>query len=314
MDKGSALIAAFEQAALLHHVRPALGASHWQPTYGELDAAANRLAHALLRRSGKLEDRVAILMQHDTPAIAALLAVLKAGKIAAALNPTNPSARLRQLMDDTEPAHIITDIDHLDLASEIAGPACAVILFEDESGQGPDHNPSLVIGTDQTACLVYTSGSTGGPKAVMKTHRQLMHSAYVQTDALGYTAYDRIPLFGSLSSGQGINVVWSALINGAQLCPFPVIHVGITGLRDWMIDQQITVYYSSASIFRNFARTLDDNVTFPLVHAVRLASESVTSDDFKLFQKHFSHRCIFVHALSLFGNFGHCSLAQFGGR
>jgi amino acid adenylation domain-containing protein len=298
VGEDSALLAAFEHAVLSHHARPALGASRWQPTYGELNAAANRLAHALLRRSGTSEGPVAILMQHDTPAIAAVLAVVKAGKIAAALNPTHPPTRLRQLMEDIEPALIVTDIVYQDLASEIAAPACAVVRFEDESGQGPDHNPSLVIGADQTACLVYTSGSTGRPKGVMKTHRQLMHSAYVRTDVMGYTAHDRIPLFASLSSGQAINSMWSALLNGAQLCPFPIINVGITGLRAWMIDQQITVYHSSASIFRHFAKTLDDDVTFPLVHAVWLASESVTSDDFKLFQKHFSDRCVFVHTLS----------------
>jgi amino acid adenylation domain-containing protein len=293
-----ALPAAFEQAVLLHRDRPALGANHWQPTYRELNATANRLAHVLLRHSCGLEDRVAILMQHDTPAIAAVLAVLKAGKIAAALDPTHPPLHLRQMIKDIEPAIIITDVVDLDLASEIAGPACAVIRFDDEGGQGSDHNPALMIDADQTACLVYTSGSTGHPKGVMKTHRQLMHSAYVQADVMGYIAHDRIPLFAALSTGQGINVAWSALLNGAQLCPFPMIHVGTTGLRAWMIDHQITVYLSSASIFRHFAKTLDDDVTFPLVHVVRLYSESVTADDFKLFQKHFSPRCLFVHALS----------------
>jgi acyl-CoA synthetase (AMP-forming)/AMP-acid ligase II len=199
------LLAAFEEAVLLHHHRPALGASRWQPTYGELNAAANRLAHALLRDSGTSEDRVAILMQHDTPVIAAILAVLKAGKIAAVLNPTHPPARLRQLMEDIEPALIVTDIVYVDLASDIAGPACSVLRFEDESGHGPDHNPALVIGADQTACLVYTSGSTGRPKGVMKTHRQLIHGASIQTDAMGYTAHDCIPLLASLGSGQGLS-------------------------------------------------------------------------------------------------------------
>jgi amino acid adenylation domain-containing protein len=295
---GIGLPAAFEQAVLLRHDRPALGASRWQPTYGELNAAANRIAHALLRHSCGLEDRVAILMQHDTPAIAAVLAVLKAGKIAAALNPTHPPARLRQLMEDIEPAFIIADTVYLDLASEIAGSACTVLGFEQESAHGPDHNPLLPIDANQTACLVYTSGSTGRPKGVMKTHRQLMHSAYVQADAMRYTADDRIPLLGSLSSGQGITFIWGALLSGAQLCPFPMLRVGTAGLRAWLIDQQITVYMSSASVFRNFARTLEDGVTFPLVHAVRLASEAATSEDFKLFKKHFSPHCAFVHALN----------------
>jgi amino acid adenylation domain-containing protein len=298
VSDGIGLPAAFEQAVLLHHDRPALGASRWQPTYGELNAAANRIAHALLRHSCGLEDRVAILMQHDTPAIAAVLAALKAGKVVSVLNPTHPAVRLRQLIEDLEPAIIVTDTVHLDLATEIADRACAVVRFEDEIAQGPDHNPSLVIGPDQTACLVYTSGSAGSPKAVMKTHRQLLHSTYVKNNAMGFTASDRIPLFGSLSSGQGINLIWSALLNGAQLCPFPMIQVGTTGLRAWMIDQQITVYISSPSVFRSFCQTLEDDTVFPLVHALHLGSEAATSDDFKLFQKHFSHQCTFVHPLS----------------
>jgi amino acid adenylation domain-containing protein len=237
-------------------------------------------------------------MQHDTPAIAAVLAVLKAGKIATVFNPTHPPARLRQLTEDIEPALIISDMDHLDLASEIAASTCTVIGFEQESAHGPDHNPLLPIDANQTACIVYTSGSTGRPKGVMKTHRQLIHSAYVQADAMRYTADDRIPLLGSLSSGQGITFIWGALLNGAQLCPFPMIRVGTAGLRTWLIDQQITVYMSSASVFRNFAKTLEDGVTFPLVHAVRLASEAATSEDFKLFKNYFSPRCAFVHALN----------------
>src|SRR5262245_1840925 len=199
------LPAAFEHAVLLHRDRRALGAGAWQPTYGELNAAVNRLAHALLRFSNKLEERVAVLMQHDTPAIAAVLAVIKAGKIAAALDPTHPPARLRHLVEDIAPALIITDSAYLDLAFTIAGRGCEVIRFADASGHGPDHNPALLIGADQTACLVYTSGSTGCPKGIMRTHRQLIHSAYVHTDAMGYTADDRIPLFASLSNGQGNN-------------------------------------------------------------------------------------------------------------
>src|SRR5262249_42629493 len=142
---------------------------------------------------------------------------------------------------------------------------------------------------------VYTSGSTGRPKGIMRTHRQLVHSAYVHTDAMRYTADDRIPLFASLFTGQGNNLMCSVLLSGARLCPFPMIQVGVIGLRAWMIDQQITIYISTASIFRNLAKTLEEGVTFPLVHVVRFAAESATSDDFKLFQKHFSPRCAFVH-------------------
>ena len=90
--------------------------------------------------------------------------------------------------------------------------------------------------------------------------------------------------------------------------------VGTVGLRDWLIDQQISVYMSSASVFRNFAKTLEDGATFPLVHAVRLASEAATSEDFKLFKKYFSPS-MYVRSYSLvIRNFHRRSLAQLSAR
>ena len=73
---------------------------------------------------------------------------------------------------------------------------------------------------------------------------------------------------------------------------------GVTGLSEWMLDHRITLYISSASIFRQFVNTLGDGERFPLVRAVRLASEAATSDDFKAFQRLFSDECRFVHTLA----------------
>ena len=132
----------------------------------------------------------------------------------------------------------------------------------------------------------------------MMTHRQFRRNVIIHTEAMDYCAADRIPLFGSLSGGQGITVMWCALLNGAALYPFPVIVKGVTGLASWMTRCGITVYASSASIYRNFMKTLDPDFRFFSVRAVRLSSEPATSDDFKLFQAHFPDGCWFVHTLS----------------
>ena len=57
-------------------------------------------------------------------------------------NPTHPPARLRQLTEDIEPALIIADRVHLDLASEIAGAACAVIEGKDSANRKLSKNKS----------------------------------------------------------------------------------------------------------------------------------------------------------------------------
>jgi len=259
------LPACFERAAAANAWRVAFDAGAQQTTYQELNETANRLAHSLLRRGGSPGDRIAILMQHGSPQVAAALAVLKAGRIVVALNPSNPAARLKQLVGDAEPSCIVTDAADAALAAELARPNCGVVRFESESAEGSTSNPSIAIDPGQTAFLVYTSGSTGQPKGVMQTHRQQVRDAIIFTEAVPYTAEDRIALFGSLNHGQGIGMMWCALLNGAALCPFAVALNGVTGLADWMIENRITSYVSSASIFRSFMKILDDDVRLPRI-------------------------------------------------
>ena len=89
------LPACFSQVVAAHASRIALVSASWQPSYGELDATANRLAHGLLQHGGIAGDRVALLMRHDVFLFCAMLSVLKAGMTVVVLNPTDPPERLR---------------------------------------------------------------------------------------------------------------------------------------------------------------------------------------------------------------------------
>jgi amino acid adenylation domain-containing protein len=286
----------FERMAATHPSRIALGSSGWQPTYAELNAAANRLAHALLGRGGKQGDRVAILMRHDTPVIAAMLAALKAGRIVVVLNASDPVARLMELVEEAQAQLVVTDGVTPDLPT--ATGRFHILNFDPIAADGPTHNPALPLSPDDVAYVGYTSGSTGRPKGVIWSHRTVLHHVRRLSTAMGLVAEDRIALLASVSGGQGPGTAWCALANGATLCPFPVIEQGVVGLARWMQDQRITIYASSASLFRHFMRTLDDGAVFPHMRAVRIASEPATSADFAAFQSHFSERCGFFHTMS----------------
>jgi amino acid adenylation domain-containing protein len=296
-DFDEALVAAFERVAAAFPSRIALGSDLWEPTYRELNEVANGLAHRLRSCGVASGDRVAILMSHDAPMVAAVLGILKAGSIVVALDPGDPVSRLKMLVEDAEPSVILTDVQNRNLAAEFAHPGCNILNFESESATGPVQNPSIEISPTQTAFLTYTSGTTGRPKGVMKSHRQLRRNAAVHTEAMHYTENDRIPLFAMISTGQGATGLWF-LLNGAMLCPLSLKTRGLIGLADWIIDRGLTVYVSSASVFRSLVKTIDDRLVFSNVRAVRLAAETVTADDFRAFQQHFPRTSIFVHTLS----------------
>ena len=205
---------------------------------------------------------------------------------------------LKMLVEDAEPSVIVTDVQNRNLAAEFGHSGCSILSFESETVMGPFQNPSIEILPEQTAFLVYTSGTTGRPKGVMQTHRQLRRAAAAHTEAMQYTENDRIPLFAMVSTSQGSVVLCGILLNGARLCPFSLKARGIAGLADWIIARELTVYVSSASIFRTLAKTIDDRLVFATVRAVRLASEAVTADDFRAFRQHFPPTSIFVHMLS----------------
>jgi amino acid adenylation domain-containing protein len=283
----------FERAAKAHRTRPAIGSGGWRPSYQELDETANRLAHALIQRGGQVGDRVAVLMQHDAPIIAAMLGVLKAGRIAVVLNPNEPASRLKELMHDAEPSLVLADRENGQVASVIA-EECAVQHYESGTKFGPTADPGIRRCSDDVAFLCYTSGSTGRPKAVMRTHRQELRNAYLHAGSWGVIADDRIALLASLTGGLGISISWSALLHGAALFPFATMDEGFSGLAGMLTDDRITILASTASFFRAFTRSLAPGTIFPGIRVVRLSSEPVTADDFKEFQAHFSETANFV--------------------
>jgi acyl-coenzyme A synthetase/AMP-(fatty) acid ligase len=295
-DFDETLVSAFDRAVGLFPTNVAVSSPSWEASYRDFNATTNRLAHKLIALGGMEGDRIAILMKHDTPAIGANVAIVKAGRIVVVLYPGDPVGRLKVMMADAEPSVLVTDEENQELARAIAGAGCTVLNFETATIAGPTDDPHCSISSTDVAALVYTSGATGRPKGVMCTHRQYRRNAAAHTDSMQYTKRDRIPLLSTMNTGQGGVCVWYSLLSGATLCPFPLKKMGVTGLANWLIDRRITVYGSSAAVFRTLIKTLGEQAVFPRIRAVRLSA--ATGDDFRLSRRHFPAAETFVHPLA----------------
>ncbi|TXJ27362.1 MAG: amino acid adenylation domain-containing protein [Afipia sp.] len=143
-------------------------------THGELEAAANRLAHRLIAMGIGPEVRVAIALEKSIDAIIAILAVLKAGGAFTPVEPDHPEARNRHILTAPGLSLVISRTKHIaNLPSDIATPFLNLDATDVSSESG--EAPATVIAPRQLAYVIYTSGSTGIPKGVAVEHGPLAH-------------------------------------------------------------------------------------------------------------------------------------------
>ena len=278
----------FEKIVRLYSHRPAVKTKNHLLTYEAVNQAANRVAHTILRQRGEREEPIALLFEHDAPMIVAILGVLKAGKMCVVLDPSLPRARTAYMLEDSQAALLLTDGKNLVSARELAQDE-SLLMNIDESDAGlSTENPALSISPDHLAYIVYTSGSTGQPKGVLQNHRNGLHEAMLYANGLHISPEDRLALLYSCSASQGMKIAFGALLNGAALCPYDLKEEGVGNLAAWLVQQEITIYFSIPIVFRQFVGALTGQEKLPRLRLIQLGSDSVTLKEVEEYKKRFS--------------------------
>src|SRR5262245_830700 len=114
-------------------------------TYEELNHAANRLAYVILKRRGKENERVALLMEQSASLIAAMLGILKAGKTYVPLDCHYPQARLASILQDSQPTLMVTNNRNLSLARQLVPEAFRITNIDEIESNPGDRDPNGLI-------------------------------------------------------------------------------------------------------------------------------------------------------------------------
>jgi amino acid adenylation domain-containing protein len=181
-------------------------------TYAELDAHANRLAHALRARGIDAEARVAVQLDRGPALIAALLAVWKAGGAYVPVDPSYPAERVASIVRTSSTRVAITS----DAYADRFGSA-EVLLAEEDVSALPTTAPVRVDDLDRLAYVIFTSGSTGTPKGVEVTHRGLVNHVAWAARELASRGNGGAPLFSSVAFDLIVPNLWAPLVTGQRV-------------------------------------------------------------------------------------------------
>ena len=228
---GGTLPAAFSAMSLRYSDSPALTFDGTTLTHGQVESETARVAAALKRTNIGRGTRVAIVADPDLSVVVAYLAGLRVGAIVTLAHPSYTVSELADILRGSGAEVALAtgeslakvvglSADFLTIGLKGLDRAIAEHVLDD----GHESDVAAVepaIGPDSLAIQAFTSGSTGEPKPVRLSHRNLLTSIRGAMGAWRWSAADRLVHCLPIAHQHGLGAVHAALLSGSHAVILP---------------------------------------------------------------------------------------------
>ncbi|MCA1579773.1 MAG: amino acid adenylation domain-containing protein, partial [Acidobacteria bacterium] len=254
----------------------ALRAGTEELSYGELNEAANRVAHLLRERGVGVGELVAVCLERTAASVVALLGIWKAGAAYLPLDVEQPAARLQLMLEEAAPVLVLTTAvlrDRLGLERAL----CLDHEVEALARQ-PVHNPELRVAGETLAYVIYTSGSTGRPKGVMVEHGQLRNTLLAAQEFYQFTAAEVMACVAPFAFDISLFELLSPLLVGGR-----VVLVGGRELLEpetaATVLSEVTFLHSAPGLMRQLAGYLKASASaYRQIRGVMVGGDAVSPE------------------------------------
>lgn len=229
-DKGKLLYVGelLKRASTLYADRVALIYKDKTITYQELYQRATAFSHILKQHGLKPRDRVLMCFENSPEFYIAYFAIWQLGGIAAPLNIFLKEMELAHIVKDSQPVLIITETDRVPLFQQSNNSLPPILTEKDIALDQPvtfsKEDQLVSLEPDEMAVLLYTSGTTGVPKGVMLSSRNILTNIAQGVARFDMYTHERVfgvlPLFHVFSLNA---CVWATIFMGATVIVVPHI-------------------------------------------------------------------------------------------
>jgi len=213
-------------------------------TYAELELRATQLANYLRTLGAGPEVLVGLCVDRTPQFVIAALAIMQCGAAYLPMDSAHPAERLRFIVKDAAVRLLVT-LRYF--ADRFADLDARVVALDDEKSaisSQPTQLPDLKPGIDSLAYVIYTSGSSGRPKGVEVTHRNLSNLLSWHVGAFDVDSSTRATFQAGVGFDAAVWEIWPALTAGSAVyLPDESTRMSAGSLRDWLVEQQITISF-----------------------------------------------------------------------
>ncbi|MFE0759782.1 non-ribosomal peptide synthetase [Streptomyces smyrnaeus] len=246
--ENSTLPELFREVARRYAERTALVHGPERLTYAELDARADKVAHALRECGVAPGTFVGLHLTRSLELYVITLAVLKAGGCVVPLNPAHPDAVVRRIVEEAD-VRLLVHQGRWPAPESGDGPRRLTTTALIERARDCDGG-ALEAGSDPEgpAFVMFTSGSTGRPKGVLVPHRGLTRLA-VHSDEFEITENDCFVQQAAHSFAASTIEIWQSLLHGARLVVLPPRTPTLTDLVEAIEQHGVTFLSLPCGLF-----------------------------------------------------------------
>ncbi|KAK5987041.1 Nonribosomal peptide synthetase GRA1 [Cladobotryum mycophilum] len=196
----------------------ALSSTSESLSYKELSRASNILAYRLIELGVGPEVFVPLCFEKSIWAVVAMLAVWKAGGACVSLDPSHPESRHRSILGATSAHVALASLTHASTLQGLGVDATVVdrgLLQEPLAGMS---SPVTDVSPSNAAYAVFTSGSTGVPKAIVIEHAALSTSSTAIAAAMRLSRNSRVLQFAAYTFDVSFGDICPTLLFGGCVC------------------------------------------------------------------------------------------------
>ena len=296
-----------------------------QLTYQQLNERSNQLAHCLFSKGIKAGSLMPLCMERSIDLVVAILGILKTGATYVPVDAAYPEERIRFMLKDTGGKLLLINKGFADLVNEsnnawlkgkinaVINPsadlqneegAISVISLDDELLEGyPSTKLPVIIPLENTACIIYTSGSSGKPKGVILGHTGIVNRLYWMWDTYPFEANERNAIKTSIGFVDHIWELFGALSKGVPSVIFPKNELlNLDLLVKKLGTEKITRWVLVPSLLRAIlSKLLEEDASLPYLKYWTSSGEILPAELVTEFYKVFpisSHKLLNIYGSS----------------